>query len=110
MAMSNVSIEFTPSGFTIRSRKFLWFYDQCDVIWDEVLEIRVEMKDCVAFHTLGLRFMISSDEGYLVCDDDAIWSELYEKVLQIFPTIDRAVIAKVEASFSTECSLICWQE
>ncbi|BDS07440.1 hypothetical protein NT6N_24800 [Oceaniferula spumae] len=107
--MSDVSIEFTLSGFTIRTRKFLWFYNHYNVIWDEVHEIRAEMKDCVSFHTLGLRFMISSDEGYLVCDDDAIWTELYEKVLEIFPAIDRDVIAKAEASFPNECSLICWQ-
>lgn len=109
MAMSKISIEFTHAGFAIRTRKFLWFHVQHSVIWDEVLEIRAEIKDCFSFHTFGLRFMISSDEGYLVCDDDAIWPELYEKVLQIFPAIDRAVIAKAEASFPDECSMICWQ-
>jgi hypothetical protein len=109
MADTNVTIEFSPIGFDISTRSFLWFRRRFEIVWDDVVEIRAEMKDCFAYHVFGLRFMTAEDKGYLVCDDDAIWPEFYERVQQIFPAIDQAVIAEIQASFPSEWSKTCWR-
>ena len=104
-------IELTEKGFLVKQRRFggLFKPKQHSIEWKDIKEIYAGIFDCFTCHPMNLNFVSDNTEDIRVDELTGNYSQLFEKVLQVFPDFDKDMYYEVEGYFPGEGNQLCWK-